>query len=94
MAFLIKNLSVIGYANGFTLWHYRTQDAAVDVIAEGYFNPAAGMLHAGDIVLTNASLDTPTVETGLLTVTAVADGHAHVAGLTVFGAAQARKEAA
>ena len=29
MAYLSKNLSVLAYANGFTLWHYTTADTAV-----------------------------------------------------------------
>jgi hypothetical protein len=94
MAFLLKNMSVLAYANGFTLWHYRTPDAASDVIAAGYFDPAAGMLHVGDIVLTNAGADTPTPETGLLAVAAVANAVVLVASLTAFGALQAGKAAA
>ncbi len=28
MAFQTKDLSVLAYANGFTLWHYTTDDPA------------------------------------------------------------------
>ena len=44
MAFEIKNLSVLAYANGFTLWHYTTPDAAATVDNTGYFNAAGDML--------------------------------------------------
>ena len=35
MAYDTKNLNVLSYANGFTLWHYSTTDATVDTA--GYF---------------------------------------------------------
>jgi len=53
MAFQSKDLSVIAYANGFTLWHYTTTDAAADVDTAGYFNDAADMLRRGDMILAN-----------------------------------------
>jgi hypothetical protein len=51
MAFTTNNLSVLAYANGFTLWHYRTLDASID--GPGYFDDAADFLRAGDIILAN-----------------------------------------
>ncbi len=52
MAFQTKDLSVLAYANGFTLWHYTTADPAVALTkaGPGYFDPANAMLRAGDIV--------------------------------------------
>jgi len=51
MAFNAKNLSVIAYANGFTLWHYRSPDDALAAITgAGYFNSAADLLRVADIV--------------------------------------------
>ena len=44
MAYEAKNLSAMGYANGFTLWHYRTTDLAGEVDNAGYFNPASRMV--------------------------------------------------
>ena len=38
MAFLARELSVLAYANGFTLWHYRT--SADDLLTPGYFDSA------------------------------------------------------
>ncbi|WP_028880556.1 hypothetical protein [Terasakiella pusilla] len=55
MAFESKNLSVLAYSNGFTLWHYTTADSAADVDTSGYFNDAADMLRAGDMVMANVS---------------------------------------
>jgi len=55
MAFSPKNLSVLAYANGFTLWHYLTTDAASTVDDRGYFNDAADMLRSGDMILLNSS---------------------------------------
>lgn len=56
MAFVQKNLSVLAYANGFTLWHYTTPDAAAVVDTTGYFNAAADMLRVGDMILANAGV--------------------------------------
>jgi len=55
MAFLSKDLSVLAYANNFTLWHYTTFDAAVT--GAGYFNSAAGMLRINDLIITNLDTD-------------------------------------
>lgn len=55
MTYSSKNLSVLAYANGFTLWHYVTADAASTVDDRGYFNDAADMLRAGDMILLNSS---------------------------------------
>ena len=30
-----KNLSVLAYANGFTLWHYKTEDAKTLKVGKG-----------------------------------------------------------
>lgn len=57
MAFQARNLSVLAYANGFTLWHYTTVDAAAVVDTGGYFDAAAEMLRVGDIVIANVDTD-------------------------------------
>lgn len=54
MAFQPRNLSVLAYANGFTLWHYTTDDEAANLGKAGYFDPAAEMLRAGDVMVANA----------------------------------------
>ena len=51
MAFAIRDLSVLAYANGFTLWHYKTRDALASTVAPGYFDQAADMLASGDIMM-------------------------------------------
>jgi hypothetical protein len=84
MAFQSKNLSVIGYANGFTLWHYATADAAAAVDTSGYFNGASNMLRVGDFILANASLG-GTPENGMLVVLANASGVVDASNLTAFG---------
>ena len=37
MAFQNKNLSVIAYANGFTLWHYSAAETLATITANGPF---------------------------------------------------------
>lgn len=54
MTYRSNNLSVTAYANGFTLWHYATDDPAPNVIAPGYFNGAADLMRNGDMLLVNA----------------------------------------
>jgi hypothetical protein len=41
---------VLAYANGFTLWHYHTDDDIVASEGAGYWQPARGLLQAGDLV--------------------------------------------
>lgn len=55
MAFAARNLSVLSYANGFTLWHYTTTDTLTAIETAGYFNDASDMLRSGDMIITNAA---------------------------------------
>ena len=55
MAFALNNLSVLSYANGFTLWHYRAgQDMLADVSTTGFFDAADAMLTAGDMMMVSS----------------------------------------
>lgn len=59
MAFQNKNLSVIAYANGFTLWHYASADEKMNVITvAGYFDSVKTLMNIGDVVIINASDNT------------------------------------
>jgi hypothetical protein len=55
MAFASKDLSVLAYANNFTLWHYTTFDASV--VTAGYFNNAASMVRVNDLIIANLDTD-------------------------------------
>ena len=56
MALVIRNLSVLAYAQGFTLWHYKAgADRLDDVAASGFLDDASDMLAAGDMVLISAA---------------------------------------
>ena len=55
MAFQNKNLSVIAYANGFTLWHYVDSATLATITASGYFNAVGTLMNTGDVVIINAS---------------------------------------
>jgi len=50
-----RNLSALSYANGFTLWHYKTADMPADVCKPGYFDDAHTLLKPGDLVLISAA---------------------------------------
>lgn len=52
MSFQIRNLSVLAYANGFTLWQYRAGVARIsDVKSKGFFNDASDMISPGDMIM-------------------------------------------
>ena len=76
MAFENKNLSVIAYANGFTLWHYAANETIGTISASGYFNNIKTLMNTGDLVIINASDKTSikaiTVNDGTVTVGALA----------------------
>ena len=55
MAFQNKNLSVIAYANGFTLWHYAASETMTAITTSGYFNLVKTLMNTGDLVIINAS---------------------------------------
>ncbi len=50
-----KEMSVLCYANGFTLWHYITKETIKDVCEDGYFEilwKNVG-INDGDIIILN-----------------------------------------
>ena len=55
MAFQNKNLSVIAYANGFTLWHYKENATLATITASGYFASVKSLMNSGDIIIINGS---------------------------------------
>ena len=59
MAYKARNLSVIAYANGFTLWHYRTtEDTFATIDTTSYFDKAHEMLRVGDAMYVTDSTGT------------------------------------
>ena len=56
MAFSARNLSVLAYANGFTLWHYKagTEDNGA-VSSPGFFAGADDMLSVGDMIMVSGA---------------------------------------
>lgn len=74
MAFQNKNLSVIAYANGFTLWHYSASETLSTIAANGYFNGVKTLMNIGDIIIINASDSTAIKQINItdLNVTTVA----------------------
>jgi outer membrane protein assembly factor BamB len=81
MAYDASNLSALTYANGFTLWHYKTPDSAAAVDAAGYFNEAASMLRVGDFIFANADIDV-TVESAVFVVASNSGGVVDVSDIT------------
>ncbi len=88
MAYDPKNLSALAYANGFTLWHYRTSDTMADLATAGYFNKAAGMLRVGDFVIANAGVGVVPTH-GLFVVLGNANGVVDLSDVTPVGSTNA-----
>lgn len=55
MSLKLNDLSVLAYANNFTLWHYVTADNAVT--GAGYFNAASDMLRVNDLIIANVDVE-------------------------------------
>lgn len=78
MAFKSKDLSVLAYANGFTLWQYRSAaDALAAITGAGYFDAAAPMLRAADLIVIADSAG----GTGIRRVLSVSGGAVTLAAL-------------
>lgn len=54
MSFTIRNITVLNYGNGFTLWHYKCPTDLLDCWTKGYFDSASGMLADRDMMLISA----------------------------------------
>lgn len=87
MAYQAKDLSVLAYANGFTLWHYASPDDGPAVAASGYFNGAADMLRVGDLILANTATGAADPTAGVFLVRTNAAGTVDLSNLTPFGTA-------
>lgn len=74
--FHIRNLSVLAYANGFTLWHYKTSNTLYEVNGPNYFGDASDMFAVGDMVLLSMG-----GEASIVTVTDAYYGHAKISKL-------------
>lgn len=55
MAFVVQNLSVLAYAGGFTLWHYKAESDVDAVKSHNFFTKADEMLTTGDMVMVSGS---------------------------------------
>lgn len=58
MTFKIRNLSVLSYANGFTLWHYKADNGPIAPVEDGSFwTDTSHMLSTGDIILVSGKAE-------------------------------------
>jgi hypothetical protein len=56
MAFAIRDLSVLAYANGFTLWHYKAGNDSLAAVALGdFFSDASDMMAGGDMIMVSGA---------------------------------------
>ena len=85
MAYESKNLSVMAYANGFTLWNYQTADTLSNVESEGYFNEASTVVRKGDMILTIAD-NTTTISPATLCVSNVDGGCVSIVNMNTSAA--------
>ena len=80
MAYDPHDLSVVGYANGFTLWHFQSRDPAAALLGRHYFGRGSRMLRPGDFIFVNFD-KAARMRSGLLAVESVADGAVEVTPL-------------
>ncbi len=80
MAIDSKNLSVLAYSNGFTLWHYKTTDTKTVVETSGYFDKVANIFNEGDMIFTSV-LGGDTKQTIIYIVSSVENGVVSVSNL-------------
>jgi hypothetical protein len=85
MAFNSNNLSALAYANGFTLWPYKTPDLAANIDTAGYFNNAAAMLRVGDFIMANVNINAA-IQSGVFIVKTNTGSVVNVANLADLGA--------
>ncbi|MBD5405972.1 hypothetical protein HDR59_05500 [bacterium] len=78
-----KNLSVLAYSNGFTLWHYKTTDEKAVVEASGYFNKVSNIFNVGDVIF--ASLGQTSTDMTIYVVSSVESGVVSVSNLISAG---------
>lgn len=55
MSLKLSDLSVLAYANNFTLWHYKSEDSSVTT--SNYFDNAADMMNVNDLIIANVDTD-------------------------------------
>lgn len=83
MAYDPKQLNVLTHANGFTMWHYRTDDDPLALYTPGYFDVSADMLRAGDMIIVSVGIDLAQIVL-TLTVRSVQNDSVRVVGRTQF----------
>ena len=55
MAFTLRNLSVLAYAQGFTLWHYKAEEDPLAIVgARDFFAGASDLIAFGDMLMVSA----------------------------------------
>lgn len=76
MPFQTRQLSVLAYANSFTLWHYRDNvDTLAQISAANYFGPAADMLKPDDMLIADGSDGTRIIRVVTATGSSVTTAH-------------------
>lgn len=53
MAFQNKNLAVIAYASGWTMWHYRGTETLAEITKDGFFDKVFRLAATGDMIILN-----------------------------------------
>lgn len=93
MSFDPAQLSVLAYANGFTHWHYRSNDPLARLLSADYFAPAAEMLRPGDQLTLNL-LEGETVGLAHCVVASLASRKVDLALVAASPTGQAARRAA
>jgi hypothetical protein len=74
---LISNLGLLTHAKGFSFWLYRADEPLETLRTSGFFDPAAGMVRPGDLVVLSGADGTAIVH--MVEVENGIDGEGHLA---------------
>lgn len=78
MAFQNRNFNMIAYANGFTLWHYSSNEETLEEIEQdNYFGIVYTLMNNGDIIIING-----TDATGMRRIVSIDNGQVKLARLS------------
>lgn len=94
MSFAAQDLSVLGYANGFTHWHYRSGDSLGHLLGPAYFAGARELLRPGDQITANLLSEGRTDIACLAVVSIHQSGDIQLALLAASNLARAPRQAA
>lgn len=86
MSYQSRELNVLAYANGFTLWAYNPQGESIEAMTEAdYFNRSGNMVRLGDLIVVSVVDDRGGAKGCILHVCGIDEGRVDVESITPGG---------